>query len=166
MIRVIKSPESINELPKDRLKVALFGSIEMGKAVDWQSDFAAQMLTRGSNAILLNPRRDDWDSSWGQDHPELERQISWELTAGEKADVVVIYFHPATMAPVSLLELGIAAKTKPFQTFVCCPNGYWRKANVDVVCRRYMVQQLPTIDSVVDRVIEIEKNAEPVSDHS
>ena len=158
MITVIKplsDNRGLSHLPEG-LKIALFGSIEMGSAIKWQQAFEDEMNRRGSNAIIFNPRRDDWDSSWGDDHPELSRQISWELFVGEEADVIVVYFDPTTKAPISLMELGMAAKTKPNRTIVCCPEGYWRRKNVQMVCERYGIEQVPTLDDIVTSVCEFE----------
>jgi hypothetical protein len=35
---------------------------------------------------------------------------------------------------------------------VCCPEGYWRRGNVEVVCHRYGVQLLPILDDLVAEV--------------
>jgi hypothetical protein len=35
---------------------------------------------------------------------------------------------------------------------VCCPPGYWRKGNVDVVCARYSIPQLPTLAELCDAI--------------
>jgi hypothetical protein len=68
----------------------------------------------------------------------------------ERAKLKFFYFHPATKAPITLMELGIAgamysAKNPTFRTeeiIVCCPDGYWRKGNVEVVCRRFGIAKL------------------------
>jgi hypothetical protein len=54
--------------------------------------------------------------------------------------------NPATRAPVSLLELGLFARTK--RMVVCCPDGYWRKGNVEIVCERYGVDTVQTLDEL------------------
>jgi hypothetical protein len=38
-----------------------------------------------------------------------------------------------------------SAKNPTFRTeeiIVCCPDGYWRKGNVEVVCRRFGIAKL------------------------
>lgn len=52
----------------------------------------------------------------------------------EKADVIVLFFQAGTMSPISLLELGMHAQSG--KLLVCCPEGYWRRGNVQVVCHR------------------------------
>jgi len=61
----------------------------------------------------------------------------------EAAGLIVFYFAPTSQAPISLLELGLAARTG--KALVCCPPGYWRKGNVDMVCRYYGMPMVETL---------------------
>lgn len=119
----------------DRVFVFLAGSIEMGCAEPWQAEIADDLEDTG--ALFLNPRRLDWDSSWEQtiDNDNFREQVEWELNGMEQADVIALYFDPETKAPISLLELGLHARGN--KLIVCCPEGYWRKGNVDVVAFQY-----------------------------
>lgn len=79
--------------------------------------------------MVLNPRRATWDPTWNQDdNPQLTEQIGWELDGIEKADMVCFYFDPKTKSPITLLEMGFARNKK--NVHICCPSGYWRRANV------------------------------------
>lgn len=135
--------------------VFLAGSIEMGQAENWQAELERALAH--TDAIILNPRRDDWSSAWVQsiDDPQFRGQVEWELSALELATHVAMYFAPDTKAPVTLLELGLTAPTG--KVIVCCPPGYWRKGNVDVVCRRYGV---PVVESLPELVREVLKRIE------
>lgn len=142
MATVLKPPTALPSgvtLPS----VFLAGSIEMGRAEDWQATVAAALQDEA--LLLLNPRRDDWDASWEQSraHPQFVAQVTWELEAQERADLIAMYFAPETYAPITLLELGLFAASG--KLLVCCPLGYWRKGNVDVVCERYGIPQVPTL---------------------
>ena len=77
--------------------------------------------------LLLNPRRTNWDSGWEQssDNPVFREQVEWELQGLETADVVAFYFAPGTKSPITLLELGLLAKSK--NVIVCCPEGFLAK---------------------------------------
>ncbi|MBA3469760.1 MAG: nucleoside 2-deoxyribosyltransferase domain-containing protein [Herpetosiphonaceae bacterium] len=121
----------------------LAGSIEMGRASNWQQEVEASFAH--SAITILNPRRDDWDASWRQElaNRQFRAQVEWELAAQERADLIVMYFAPETQAPITLLELGLFARSG--RLVVCCPAGYWRKGNVDVVCARYGIPQVPTL---------------------
>lgn len=117
-------------------RVFLAGSIEMGRAAPWQAELVAALAAE-PDLVLLNPRREDWDSSWRQsiDDPRFREQVEWELAGLEAADVVVMALLPDTQAPISLLELGLFVREKPLVVY--CPEGYWRRGNVDVVLARY-----------------------------
>ncbi len=131
-MREIKAPKKF----KDKIYVFLAGSIEMGKAEDWQKKITKE-LSEFEDVIILNPRREDWDSSWEQsiDNNKFVEQVEWELEAQEKADYIIMNFVEDTKSPISLLELGLFARSG--KLFVCCPRKFWRKGNVDVVCRKY-----------------------------
>ncbi len=146
-MKEIKAPERI-DLTYD-VSIFLAGSIEMGKAENWQERFAREFATW--NVTLLNPRRDDWDSSWEQKKENLQfnEQVTWELEHMEKADIVVFYFDPATKSPITLMELGLGAVRDPLHCIVCCPEGFWRKGNVDIVADRY---DMPSVDNLDDLI--------------
>ena len=150
MAIVSKPPDPVPEVPNARY-VFLAGSIDMGVAEDWQAVFEAALADR-EDLVILNPRREQWDSSWQQalSDARFVGQVEWELAGIERADVVAMYLHPATKAPVSLLELGLVAQQG--KLVVLCPEGYHRKGNVDVVCRRYGVEQADSFDDLVARV--------------
>lgn len=141
MAQVIKPPAPIELGYTPSLFLA--GSIEMGIAEAWQSE--VERCLDDMSITILNPRRDAWNSSWEQsiDNPHFREQVEWELEAQERADVVAFYFAPPTKAPITLLELGLAARSG--KAIVCCPPGYWRRGNVEVVCARF---GLPLVDSL------------------
>lgn len=146
-MKIIKAPDNLpEEYPRPKtLKVFLAGSIEMGTAENWQNKVTSVLQNMDAHRdwkpeiTVLNPRRDDWDSSWVQsiENTEFCKQVDWELSALEAADVIVLWFDPATKSPISLLELGLYARYPGL--IVYCPEGFWRKGNVDIVCTRYGV---------------------------
>jgi hypothetical protein len=142
MADILKPP---TPLPPSFATPTLFlaGSIEMGRASDWQQVVEASFQQRP--ITILNPRRDDWDATWRQElaNPQFRAQVEWELAALEQADLIMLYFAPNTQAPITLLEFGLFARSN--KLVVCCPEGYWRKGNVDVVCLRYAIPQVPTL---------------------
>jgi hypothetical protein len=132
--------------------VFLAGSIAMGQAEDWQQTAGNYLAKIG--ILVLNPRRLAWDSSWVQniDNVPFREQVEWELNGLECADKIIFYFDPSTQAPISLLELGLWAKSG--KCIVCCPAGYWRKGNVDIVCQRYGVEVCEDLNALLQRVAE------------
>lgn len=149
-MKVIKPPAPIDTFSHKYI-VFLAGSIEMGAAEDWQADTEA-LFTR-LPGLILNPRRDDWDSSWDQtlDSPNFVEQVEWELKGLQDANTIMMYFDPNTKAPISLLELGLYARYSG-KLRVCCPEGFYRKGNVDVVCREYGVMQFSTLEALRNRI--------------
>jgi hypothetical protein len=126
----------------------LAGSIELGLAEQWQ-ERVVQAMADLNGLVILNPRRDDWDSTWEQraDNPQFSEQVEWELDMLDAADVVVMYLAAGTRSPISLLELGLCARTGKLK--VCCPEGFWRRGNVEVVCRRYQIPMFATLDDLI-----------------
>jgi hypothetical protein len=114
----------------------------MGAAPDWQA--ALERDLADLDIDIYNPRRDDWDSTWDQsaDNPQFREQVEWELDGLALANLIVLYLAPGTMSPISLLELGIYAANGSKKLVVCCPEGFQRKGNVDIVCERYGVEQV------------------------
>ncbi len=139
---VIKPPEPLRfdaKLPS----VFLAGSIEMGAAENWQEE--VERAYADLPIVILNPRRENWDSSWRQsiDNPQFRGQVEWELEGQERSTIILMYFSPETKSPVTLLEFGLFARSG--KLIVCCAEGYWRKANVEIACARYGV---PTVRSI------------------
>jgi hypothetical protein len=67
----------------------------------------------------------------------------------EECEKAIVYFAPETKAPITLLELGLLAQMKePQDVLVVCPEGFYRKGNVDIVCDRYGIKQYKTLDKV------------------
>jgi hypothetical protein len=135
-------------IPNDDRMVFLAGSIEMGTAEPWQDDIAAWFLARGWT--VLNPRRANWDPSWAQsiDNPQFVEQVEWELDGQDAASLIFIYLSPGTKSPISLLELGLGAAYSTM--VVCCPDEFWRKGNVDIVCRRYNIPCFATLEEALE----------------
>lgn len=124
--------------------IFLAGSIEMGKAEPWQDRVAPLLESRFD---VRNPRRPDWDSSWPttKDSPKFREQVLWELAGQESADAILMYFDKDTQSPIALMEIGLF-----FPTMVVCPEGFWRKGNVDPVCEFFGIGQAPTLDDAID----------------
>jgi hypothetical protein len=139
-----------NKTPK---KVFLAGSIEMGKAINWQTELVSGLSGHDNEPyIVYNPRRDDWDSSWEQKitNDQFREQVEWELSSLDDSDIIVMYFDPNTQSPISLLELGLYADSG--KVIVYCPNGFWRKGNVDIVCKKYGIQQANSLENLINCV--------------
>ena len=153
-MNVLIPPQRMNA--GNQIVVFLAGSIEMGAAKEWQQqaiDLFDSMIPeeQRSDYLILNPRRPDWDSSWKQEYedPQFYQQVKWELRGLKEADYVLVYFDPATKSPISLLELGAFYN----KAVVVCPEGFWRKGNIDIFCEEFNVKQAPDLKSAVEQII-------------
>jgi hypothetical protein len=141
--------------PFRKLSIFLAGSIEMGIAEYWQSKIEEGL--KDFNVTIYNPRRDEWDSSWEQTihNPQFREQVEWELDHLDKADIILMYFDEDTKSPISLLELGLYASSG--KMIVYCPEGFWRKGNVDIVADRYDVKQVQSVNELLTAVRNLAK---------
>ncbi|MGV3612264.1 MAG: nucleoside 2-deoxyribosyltransferase domain-containing protein [Fluviicola sp.] len=146
----VKPPHKIPS-STDHFKVFLAGSIEMGVAENWQQKME-HALSGEEKVVLLNPRRDDWNASWKQEvtNQQFHEQVTWEMDGLESADLIVFYFSPGTQSPVTMLELGLFARSG--KLVVCCPEGFWRKGNVDMVCQRFNIEQVDTLEALIQKI--------------
>ncbi len=147
-MQVIKPPEKLINIKKS---VFLAGSIEQNKAINWQKYIEDNLKNR--EITILNPRRDNWNADWKQDinNENFKEQVVWELEALELANLIIMYFDPKSKSPISLLELGLYAKSG--KLIVCCPSGFWRKGNVDIVCEKYNIPQRNNLDELITYII-------------
>lgn len=143
MIREFKPPEQI-DFSKRKFKIFLAGTIDMGSSVDWQSQFI-KSLDKSYNIDFYNPRRVEWNAGWKQsfESPEFFQQVTWELDAMNKADLIIMNLLGDSKSPISLLELGLHANSK--KILVCCPNEFYRSGNVQIVCNAYNIPLFNTM---------------------
>jgi hypothetical protein len=136
------------------VKVFLAGSMDR----NWQDELMEKYDKVLANSFtktiaFINPRRRDWDASWNESYKDANfyQQVKWELSCMEQADYVVVNITADSKAPISLLELGIQAKSG--KLLVRCEDGFWKKGNVDIVCEQYGIKQFSTIDDIVSFLI-------------
>jgi hypothetical protein len=133
-----------------RTSVILYGGIQPEPA--WQTSLATSLSDLPID--ILDPRRDDWDNTWVEDisFPKFKEQVEWEIEHAEVADVIVFYFPPGpkSLTPVALLELGLHAGTG--KAIVCCPEGFYKRGNVQIVCMKYGIDLLDSLDDLKEKV--------------
>lgn len=147
---VLKPPAPLSQLDASAASVFLAGSIEMDDAPRWQDQLAVAL--ESTDLVLLNPRRDALPPGW-EPHAGnalFRDQVEWELEGLERAERVCFYFAPGTKSPISLLELGLLARSG--RAIVCCPEGFWRRGNVEIVCLRYGIEVVEDLDALVERL--------------
>lgn len=123
------------------IRLFLAGTIDNGTAVDWQNNIINKIHSLYDNTNvdidIYNPRDPNWDHSINPsvEDPKLIRQIRWELTALEEADIVAMYFAPNSQSVISLLETGLHMRDR--KMLVYCPDEYFRCTNVRTTCTHY-----------------------------
>jgi hypothetical protein len=155
-MKIVTPPHRVDFMG-DTVSIFLAGSIEMGEATEWQKKVIEMLDSKLSDEFkekiqILNPRRADWDSNWKQDYenPQFFQQVVWELKGLENCTCAIVYFDPGTKSPISLLELG-AFRDK---CIVVCPEGFWRKGNVDIFCEHFDIPQYKTLEEAIEYIIE------------
>ena len=153
--QIIYAPS--DKIPQHAKSIFLAGSTNTGSqatdaATDWRKTVSESLADRP--ITIYNPYRADWDSSWREDiyFTPFREQLEWELDMQEKADLVVVHFEADAEAQLSLLEFGIWVRA-PGKTVVVCPDGFSKKGNVQVVCKRFDVEMLDTPEQVKDAVV-------------
>jgi hypothetical protein len=151
MAKIVKAPGTYNN--DAQFTIFLAGSIDMGSAEDWQTKLSSELSDE--NVLLLNPRRDDWDSSWKQsiDDPQFRQQVEWELKGQEDADLIVYYFADGSQSPITLLELGLGLGSNA-PVLIYCTDKYFRKGNIDVTAKYYGQEVVTDWDTFVLKIRE------------
>jgi hypothetical protein len=149
--QVIFAPSE--EAPRHSKSIFLAGTTSKVDITDWRETLSASLSKHP--VTIYNPYRADWDSTWREDvnFTPYREQVMWELDKQAKADLVVVYFHPATQAPVSLLEFGLSAKV-PGKVIAVCPEGYWKRGNVQIVSEVYGVELLDNFEKLKGAIVE------------
>lgn len=163
MAQIIKAPESIAGTDKT-YKVFLAGSIDMGKAVNWQEKIELS-LAEHDRITVLNPRRDDWDSSWKQtlDDERFAEQVEWEYQGLEAANLIALYFSDESKAPISFLELGMFASSG--KIIVRCTKKFYRYGNVEFVCKKYNIPLFSDDKKFIDEIKNRATSAKSVKEN-
>lgn len=132
-------------LPRPWLFLA--GAIDQDRAERWQTAAIAGLAD--CPGTVLNPRRDAWDATWVQslEHPQFAGQVAWELDGLEGADVIICWLPASAQAPVSLLEIGLHARSR--RLLIGCESGFHRRGNVLAVAQRFHVPVVETLAELI-----------------
>ena len=136
-----------------RTSVFLAGTIDMGAGIDWQAraDSLFRTLEDGSY-LLFNPRQEHWDAS----RPgEMDYQVNWELDRLERADWILMNFLPDSRSPITLLELGLHARSG--RLLVICPEDFYRYDNVRITCGKYGVPMFGSLEDAVRHIHQTQR---------
>ena len=134
--------------------IFLAGTIDMGDSINWQDKLVEEVEKRkkeNQEFSFYNPRRDDWDSTWDHESKEFLNQVNWELDHLEKCDLILMKLLKGSTSVISMLELGLFAKSGKLSIY--CEKGYWRKGNVDFICRKYNVDVLNSDEEMIQKIL-------------
>ena len=133
----------------------------MGSAIPWQDEVLNELQSYSDDLVMLNPRRANWDSSWAQDTTTgtpFQVQVEWETIGQKNSNIIVYYFDPHTISPITLMELGEFGSTCPDSVLVFCSPAYFRYGNVKLFCERFGIFQAVShndfMNELVDRIEE------------
>ena len=145
---IITPEETISKLPNkpNSKSVFLAGTIDNGDSLNWQDKTIIELTNLGINDIeIYNPRRENWNSNPSKE--DIEYQIKWEQDHLDKADVIVMVLLDDSKSPISLLELGLYAKSNKLIVF-CTPNFY-RWDNIRLTCEKYNIELVQNLHPLV-----------------
>ena len=139
-------PEEVAD-DKSFTKIFLAGTIDMGNSRDWQMEILDTFSKMDGRYILYNPRQENWDAS----RPgEMDYQVKWELDHLENADVIIMYILGTSKSPISLLEMGLHAKSD--KMYVICQTDFYRYDNVRITCEYYGVPLYNDLERFLESV--------------
>jgi len=150
-MKVIMAPLRVRGIPNVPT-IFMAGSIDMGSARNWQKDFEREM--QHFPCWLYNPRRDDWDSSWKQtdSDPQFRTQVEWELDFLKYSNYVFMFISAESKAPITLLEFGMVSAAYPDKLIICVEDGFYRRGNIEVVCRRQGIPLFSDFKTAVEHL--------------
>ena len=145
---IVTPEETISKLPNkpNSKSVFLAGTIDNGDSLNWQNKTIIELMNLGINDIeIYNPRREHWNPNPSKE--EMECQIKWEQEYLDKADFISMVLLDDSKSPISLLELGLYAKSNKLIVF--CTPDFYRWDNVRLTCEKYNIQLVESTHPLV-----------------
>lgn len=131
-MRILTPKDDLNNLKENEFSVFLAGG--MGSA--WRPELISK-LDDLPNLVIIDPSVDDWENDVGEqnaDNPKFVKQTDWEHQGLAASDVQVFQFDASSVAPISLLELGMY---KTNNTVLCVMDGYEKSGYMYYMSRRF-----------------------------
>lgn len=154
-MRIIR-PDSPDQKVPPSITVFLAGTIDNGAVEPWAHRVAAAF--KKDDVTFFDPRRDNWDAKLeNRAHvPEFRYQVEWELARLEACDIPFFNFVGGSVSPITLQELGYMIATRNCinadhflesePPIVVCPDDFWRKGNVEIMCERAGLEVFNTLE--------------------
>lgn len=122
-MKYVKCPTA-HQFSENDVSVFLGGGIS--NCPDWQKEMAQRFKDMDEEFVLIDPRRDSFDTTNPDDS---EFQIEWEFFHLQSCDAAIFWFPYQTLCPITLYELGLYAGLD-VPLFVGCHPAYQRKFDV------------------------------------
>ena len=135
---IIITPETIVNKGANKLNaksVFLAGTIDNGNSLNWQDKVIIELINLGVSCEVFNPRREHWNPNPTKE--DMETQIKWEQDHLDSADVIAMVLLDDSKSPISLLEMGLYAKSKKLIVF--CTPKFYRFDNIRLTCEKYHI---------------------------
>lgn len=133
----------------DSKSVFLAGTIDDGNSFNWQESLINRC--QDLDVVFYSPRRKYWNKDATKE--DIEFQIKWEQEHLDSVDLIVMCLLDSSKSPISLLELGLYAKSNKIVVF--CNPEFYRYTNVQMVCQKY---NIPLYNVSIDLIKEVIKN--------
>lgn len=165
-MQVIRPDSEDQTIP---LSVTVFcaGTIDNGAVEPWAHRVAEAF--EGKQVTFFDPRRESWNPNLeNRAHcKEFRDQVEWELARIESCDIPFFYFVGGSISPITLQELGYVIASRAGargnwnadieMPIVVCPDDFWRKGNVEIMCEQHNIVVFNTLDEGIfelRRVVE------------
>ena len=146
---IIITPEEVINKEANKIvakSVFLAGTIDNGNSLNWQDKTIIELINLGVKDLeVYNPRREHWNPNPSKE--DMEYQIKWEQEHLDKANIIAMVLLDDSKSPISLLEIGLYAKTGKLIVF-CTPNFY-RWDNVRLTCEKYHIELVQDIHPTI-----------------
>lgn len=126
------------------------GTIDNGDSINWQEELSK--LLEQLNVNIYSPRCLNWNPNCTKN--EIVNQIKWEQKHLDNSDMIIMVLLDNSKSPISLLELGLYAKSKKIIVF--CTDKFYRYDNVQLTCEKYNIPLINStdIDIIVENIIK------------
>ena len=127
---IITAPDNPFVMDLDKYTVFLAGGIT--NCSNWQAEVAAKLDRE--DVLIFNPRRHFYSEG------VEEEQIEWEYRYLRQSDIILFYFAPETLCPITLYEYGYWVDRRDSfgcgpKIYVCCHPDYKRINDVRIQTR-------------------------------
>lgn len=119
----------------------LAGSIDLNLPNNWRKEVIEELE---DSVHFFDPIRVNHEML---NNAQMREHIEWELDALSLSDKILLNFLPDSKSPISLVELGLYAKTD--KLIVVCPDKFYLRRYVSVLCNKYNVPFFNSLDKAI-----------------